>query len=100
MQFKKRGIIKTVGLNIQAGLAVVETSANATLVGAEVLQSLIEDASAGAVIVAGHVRKNVDSYLKDEFGITRKELMDQADPITFLANKLKEMEEQEQEQVK
>ena len=96
MQFKKRGIIKTVGLNIQAGLAVIETSANATLVAAEVLQSVIEDLAVGSVIAAGHIRKNVNSYLKEEFDIDRKQLMGQEDPIDFLAQKLKEKEEQEQ----
>ena len=95
-QPRKRGILRTINLNLQATLATIETVAQATLVAAEVIQKLIEDASIGAIILAAHIRNTTDSYLKEEVKITREDLLKNEDPISFLAKKFGEVQNQEE----
>lgn len=93
-QPRKRGILRTINLNLQATLATIETAAHFTLVAAEVLQKVIEDASIGAIILAAHIRNTTDSYLKEEVKITREDLLKNEDPISFLANKFGETQKE------
>lgn len=95
---KNRGMLDTVPVLWSSHWEVVGAVADASIVGAKTVTSLVKDASVEMYLVAGNVRNMVDDQLRD-LGTDRASLEAAEDPISHLAEKLRADKDNEEIEV-